>query len=288
MTHETTDGLPFLDLPEDVEDRYLETVDDAITAMRPNMARRDRDGTERLYITCQRVFEALGYDASHVGTLAELGIGGAAYLPAVRAAFDPETHIGIDYRSESLDGIDRNYPDLPKEGRGSIQRVVANATDPGSVPGFEAGQLVDAVVSWHPDMSTFGKGEEPVHDDEADEEESDRREFVLDTTMPTQMDNWRQRLGPNGIMLVTTFFHYEAEALVNDPRLAPYVRLCGVTASLFEDDEKPHAYIVALMPTPRAEGEDIIVWRRERYAEYEEYADEEPVVPNMDIEKQPD
>lgn len=67
-------------------------------------------------------------------------------------------------------------------------------------------------------------------------------------------------------MVVITVFREEAEAVVRDERLNPYVQLYGLTEALSDQDMPYAAYVVALRPTPR-DGEPI-VWQREQYGAY--------------------
>jgi hypothetical protein len=253
---------PFLDLPPALQQTYDATTDAAIDRLKPEMSEHERERNERLYTTCGRVFDALGYTPPADGVLVELGMGAGPYLPAVQAAFNPAEHIGIDISPVALDDFHTAYPNLPTDGHGSVHTMVGDAKDPATIPGFESGHQVDAVVALHPNMDTYGK-DDAVPVDLGFTEEDD---FVPDLNMLTQMHNWQQRLSPNGMMVVTTVIHQEAEALVRDQRLAPFVHLYGVTAVLSDMDLPYISYVVALRATPR-EG-DPIVWTREQYKAY--------------------
>lgn len=174
MTEQT--GQPeSLDLPTDVQQAYNTTVDAAIDEMKPGMPQEQRETTARIYTTFQRVFTALGYTPTEGGTVAELGMGSGPYLPAVQAAFHPAEHIGIEIDEGSVSAFQAAYPHLADSG--AVRAIVADATDPSAISGFEQGRQVNAVVALHPDISAYGKG-----DEEAD---AAMDEFEADPTMLT-------------------------------------------------------------------------------------------------------
>lgn len=179
------------------------------------------------------------------------------YLPAVRLAFDPAEHIAIDESPKGLERIPENYPNIPAEGRGSVRAIVADATDPRSIHGYDANKQVDMVLAIHPDISMAGKGDEGYDND-----------FKADPTMLEQLRNWHGQLKPGGKTFFVTYFTEEAQAILDDKELGPFVELAGVTAPLKEDDYRPIAYLVVLGQEQRPEGMEPIVWNREDYHAY--------------------
>lgn len=264
MSEETPEES-VINLPESVEQAYIDEIDEVTKQLRPEISDFSLETTERLYLTYHRVFDALGYTPPEQGTLVELGIGGAPYLAAVQTAFHPAEHIGIDSDPKTLEGLHARYPDLPAQGMVSVRTEAKDAIDPAAITGFDAGQQVDEIVALHPDISTYGKEREGSDESDSDADDASD-EFEADENMLTQLYNWQQRLKPDGIMVIVTVFKEEAEAIFKDSRLNQFVHLYGITAAISEFNTPDVAYVVALRANPR-DGEPI-VWEREQYREY--------------------
>ncbi len=259
MTDEKLGQPEFIDLPPDVEARYLAELHAKIEQLQPVHAEDHiLQSTERLYLAYRRAFDTMGYTPLRRGTLVEPGIGTAPCLAAVQAVFDPADHIGIDVKPDRVSEIQQNYRGLPAEGPGSVRTVTADAMDPRQIPGYDASRPVDTVAMLHPDVA-----------DIETERERDDGVFVTDEKMVKQVYNWLQMVQPEGVFVMTNIFPEEAESIVNDPELRKYIYLCGITALLPEDLMDDHGYIVVMRPVPRADGQEMIVWRNEQYKDYD-------------------
>lgn len=127
-----------------------------------------------------------------------------------------------------------------------------DATHPVDV-GFPAKRKVDAIVSTHPNLMMMQEGED---------------EPAVNPGTVDLFANWMPQLKSSGIMVITTYFAEEAEAILHDPRLEKYVVLYGVTGVFDVSEMQSNSYIIVLRGKERAKGKSPVVWRNEDYEEF--------------------
>lgn len=258
MTEELPPENHTPDLIFDHEDADLAPLNEMIDQMQPNMPLGERYGNARLYRALRRAFEAIGDDLTDIVDFVDLGAGDDPYQPTVRLVYDPTNQFAIDTEGEVLASIRTRYPGLPTEGKGSVQTIEHDATNPEDVPGFGQGRKVDAVAMFHPNIADIAKGDASGED-----------KLIPSEATLTQARNWLQRLAPGRFMVITTHHPDEAEAFMNDATLESHAVLYGVTDLVEPTTQVAHMYLIVLGQAQRSIDQEPIVWRVEDYEDYD-------------------
>lgn len=231
------------DLFSDARQDLFQSIDTGKAVLQEN----DFASNQHLFLTFQRIFAALQYVSPSVNTLVELGIGFAPFFQAVQAAFSPTLHVGLDKNVQALDEARRVHKTGTER---RLALVSCDAQNPGTIPRLSSTEMVDEILFLHPNT---------INQDTSE----------VNQNMLSLLYNWVGVLKPDGIMIITTYDADEAEVIVSDPRLAPFIHLYGITGAFCDAiDQKPNGYVVVLRGTRCPEGINPIIWKREDYKDW--------------------